>query len=125
MGYELDKVKKIRIVNKETGEEVYSQEIGDWDTSMPYTVEDQTAEESKIAFPKNSEFNFSTTWIAPPKPNVMFIISEAPNRTLLHFYRPKKFNRFQVWMYKFSFGIKIIQGRNEIHEYLSKIYGTP
>jgi hypothetical protein len=67
----------------------------------------------------------STTLEMPPEPNIMFVISDGPNRTLLSIYRPKKFNRFQVWMYKFSFGIKIIQGRNEIHEYMSKIYGTP
>lgn len=114
MGYELDKVKKIRIVNKETGEEIYSQEIGDWDTSMPYTVEESD----------NTAYT-STTIAQPPEPNTMFIISEGPNRTLISIYRPKKFNHFQVWMYKFSFGIKIIQGRNEIHEYMSKIYGAP
>ena len=58
MGYEIDNVKKIRIVNRETGEEIYSKEFGDWDTSMPYTEEDQTSEKLKNAFPKNSKFDF-------------------------------------------------------------------
>ena len=35
MGYEIDKVKKIRIVNKETCEEIYSAEVGDRHTSLP------------------------------------------------------------------------------------------
>jgi hypothetical protein len=114
MGYELGEVKKIRIVNKETGEEIYSKEIGDWNTSMPYTVEDQTVEQPKITFPKNSELHFSTTLVTPPKPNVMFIISpgwdDGEHATKFAFYRPKYYNWFQRFMYKLCFGIKIIQG---------------
>lgn len=114
MGYEIDEVKKIRIVNKETGEEIYSKEIGDWDTSMPYTVEDQTAEQPKITSPKNSELQFSMTLVAPPKPNVMFIVSpgnsDGKYATKFTFYRPKYYNWFQRFMYKLCFGIKIIQG---------------
>ena len=121
MGYEFEEVKKIRIVNKETGEEIYSQELGDWDMSMPYTVEEITPDEAEARLRIPKEATFSTTIAMPPEPNTMFVISEGPNRTLVSIYRPKKFNRFQVWMYKFSFGIKIIQGENEIHEYMSKI----
>ena len=114
MGYEIDKVKKIRITNKETGEEVYSAELGDWDTSMPYTVEDQTAEQPKTTFPKNSELHFTMTLETPPKPNIMFIISpgrkDGKYATKVAFYRPKYYNWFQRFMYKLCFGIKIIQG---------------
>lgn len=114
MGYEIDKVKKIRITNKETGEEVYSAEIGDWDTSMPYTVEDQTVEQPKTTFPKNSELHFTMTLETPPKPNIMFIISpgrkDGRYATKFAFYRPKYYNWLQRFMYKLCFGIKIIQG---------------
>jgi hypothetical protein len=107
MGYEIEEIKEVILYDKDTGEEI--------DRFQPPI---SAAEESdKIAYT-------STTIAQPPEPNTLFIISEGPNRTLLSIYRPKKFNRFQVWMYKFSFGIKIIQGRNEIHEYMSKIYGT-
>ena len=122
MGYEIDKVKKIRIVNKETGEEIYSKEIGDWDISMPYTVEDQTAEEPQITFPKDSELHFSTTWVSPPKPNIKFIISpgqkNGQNATNICFYRPKEYNWFQRFMYKICFGITIKQGNEVRREFL-------
>ena len=108
MGYELDKIQEVIMYDKDTGEE-----IGRFQPTIS-----ATEESDKIAYT-------STTIAQPPEPNTMFIISEGLNRTLISIYRPKKFNRFQVWMYKFSFGIKIIQGRNEIHEYMSKIYGTP
>lgn len=108
MGYELNKIQEVIMYDKDTGEE-----IGRFQPSI------SAAEESdKIAYT-------STTMAQPPEPNTMFVISEGPNRTIMTIYRPKKFNRFQVWMYKFSFGIKIIQGKEKINEYLSKIYGTP
>ena len=108
MGTELDAIQEVIIYDRNTGEEVGR-------FSPPISA----AEESdKIAYT-------STTIAQPPEPNTMFIISEGPTKTLIYIYRPKKFNRFQVWMYKFSFGIKIIQGREKINEYLSKIYGTP
>ena len=108
MGYEVGEIQEIIMYDKDSGEE-----IGRFQPPISAVEEND-----KIAYA-------STTIAQPPEPNTMFIISEGPNRTLLSIYRPKKFNRFQVWMYKFSFGIKIIQGRNEIHEYMSKIYGTP
>lgn len=107
MGTELDAIQEVIMYDKNTGKE-----IGRFQPPI------SAAEESdKIAYT-------STTIARPPEPNTMFIISKGPNRTLITIYRPKKFNRFQVWMYKFSFGIKIIQGREKINEYLSKIYGT-
>lgn len=108
MGTELREIQEIIMYDKDSGKE-----IGRFQPPIS-AVE----ESDKIAYT-------STTIAQPPEPNTMFIISEGPNRTLIYIYRPKKFNRFQVWMYKFSFGIKIIQGRNEIHEYMSKVYGTP
>ena len=108
MGYEIDEIQELIIYDKDTGKEIRR-------IPSPFSV---VEESDKDAYT-------STTIAQPPEPNTMFIIAEGPNRTLLSIYRPKKFNRFQVWMYKFSFGIKIIQGRNEIHEYMSKIYGTP
>lgn len=109
MGYEIDEIQEVIMYDKDTGKE-----IGRFN---PGPIQ-RTEENSKIAYT-------STAITQSPEPNTMFVISEGPNRTLLSIYRPKKFNRFQVWMYKFSFGIKIIQGRNEIHEYMSKVYGTP
>lgn len=107
MGYELDEIQEVIMYDKDTGEE-----IGRFQPPI------SAAEESdKIAYT-------STTIAQPPEPNTMFVIAEGPNRTFMFIYRPKKFNRFQVWMYKFSFGIKIIQGREKINEYLPKIYGT-
>lgn len=109
MGYELDEIQEVIIYDKDSGKEIGRLKPG----------QIQAAERSdKIAYT-------SATIAQPPEPNTLFVISEGPKRTLMTIYRPKKFNRFQVWMYKFSFGIKIIQGRNEIHEYMSKIYGTP
>jgi hypothetical protein len=122
MGYEIDKVKKIRIVNKETGEEIYSQELGDWDTSIPYTVEEITPDEAnaRLHFPK--ETTFSTTWVLPPKPNVMFIISpgrkDGRYATKFAFYRPKYYNWFQRLMYKMCFGITIKQGDEVKREFI-------
>jgi hypothetical protein len=107
MGYELNEIQEVIMYDKDSGEE-----IGRFQPPIS-----ATEESDKIAYT-------STAITRPPEPNTMFIISEGPNRTMLTIYRPKKFNRFQVWMYKFSFGIKIIQGRNKIHEYMSKIYGT-
>jgi hypothetical protein len=104
MGTELREIQEIIMYDKDSGEEICR-------IQPPIS----TTEESD-RFACNS-----FTLVTPPEPNTMFVISEGPNRTLLSIYRPKKFNRFQVWMYKFSFGIKIIQGRNEIHEYMSKI----
>ncbi len=109
MGYEIDEIQEVIIYDKDSGKE-----IGRLNPSQIQSTE----ENSNIAYT-------STGIVRPPEPNTMFVISEGPNRTLLSIYRPKKFNRFQVWMYKFSFGIKIIQGRNKIHEYMSKVYGTP
>ena len=62
---------------------------------------------------------------SPPSPNVMFVISEGPNRTVISIYRPKKFNWFQRWMFKFCFGIKIIQGREKIREYMQQVFWSP
>ena len=107
MGYEIDEIQEVIMYDKDSGEE-----IGRLSPSV------SAAEESdKIAYT-------STAIARPPEPNTIFVISEGPNRTMLTIYRPKKFNRFQVWMYKFSFGIKIIQGRKNVNEYMSKIYGT-
>ena len=107
MGNKLDKIQEIIMYDKNTGKEI---------GRFPPPIS-AIEESDKIAYT-------STTIVQPPEPNTIFVISEGPSRTLMYFYRPKNFNRFQVWMYKFSFGIKIIQGRKNINEYLSKIYGT-
>ena len=124
MGYEIDKVKKIRIVNRETGEEIYSKEVGDWDTSMPYTVEEPavSAEETnkRLTIPK--EATFSTTIAMPPRPNIKMIISPGDpcgnSKTMLCFYRPKYYNWFQRLMYKICFGITIKQGDEVKREFI-------
>lgn len=107
MGYEIKDIKEVIMYDKDTGKE-----IGRFHPPIS-----ATEESDKIAYT-------STTIGQLPELNTLFVISEGPNRTLMSIYRPKKFNRFQVWMYKFLFGIKIIQGRKEIHEYMSKIYGA-
>ena len=123
MGYEIDKVKKIRIVNRETGEEVYSKEIGDWDTSIPYTEEDPAADEinARLTIPKEAQFT-ATGIITPPRPNIMMIISPGRNdgkyATKITFYRPKEYNWFQRFMYKICFGIIIKQGNEVRREFL-------
>ena len=122
MGYEIDKVKKIRIVNKETGEEVYSKEIGDWDTSMPYTVEEITPDETKARLSIPKETTFSTTITMPPRPNIKMIISPGDpsgnSKTMICFYRPKYYNWFQRLMYKMCFGITIKQGDEVKREFI-------
>lgn len=107
MGYEINDIQEVVMYDKDSGEE-----IGRFQPPISATEEND-----KVA-------DTLTTIAQPPEPNTIFVISEGPSRTLMYFYRPKKFNRFQVWMYKFSFGIKIIQGRKSVNEYLSKIYGT-
>ena len=107
MGIKLDKIQEIIMYDKNTGEE-----IGRFQPPISATEEN-----AKLAYT-------SSTIVQPPEPNTIFIISEGPNRTIITIYRPKKFNRFQVLMYKFSFVIKIIQGRKNVNEYMSKIYGT-
>ena len=107
MGTELREIQEVIMYDKDTGKE-----IGRFQPPIS-----ATEESDKVAYT-------STTIATPPEPNTMFILSDGPTQTLIYIYRPKKFNRFQVWMYKFSFGIKIVQGREKINEYLSKIYGT-
>lgn len=107
MGYEINDIQEVIMYDKNTGEE-----IGRFQPPI------SAVEEDKVAYT-------STTIAQPPEPNTMFVISEGPNRTIITIYRPKKFNRFQVWMYKFSFGIKIIQGREKIREYMSKVFWSP
>ena len=122
MGYKTDKVKTIRIVNKETGEEIYSKELGDWDPSMPYTVEEITPDEEKVRFCLPKGTTFSTTIATPPRPNIMMIISPGDpsgnSKTVICFYRPKYYNWFQRLMYKMCFGIIIKQGDEVRHEFL-------
>lgn len=126
MGYEVDKVKSIRIVNKETGEEIYSKELGDWDTSMPYTIEEATvsAEEmnERLAIKGSQSAQFTATMNIPPRPNIMMIISPGDdggnNRMVIYFYRKKHYNWFQRLMYKICFGITIKQGDEVRREFL-------
>lgn len=108
MGYEIREIQEVIMYDKNSGEE-----IGRFQPPIS-----ATEESDKDAYT-------STTIASPPEPNTMFVIAEGPNRTVITIYRPKKFNRFQVWMYKFSFGIKIIQGREKIREYMSKVFWSP
>ena len=126
MGYKIDKVKSIRVINKETGEVIYSKELGDWDTSMPYTIEEATvsAEEmnEKLAIKGQPCSEFTMTWEPEPRPNIMFIISpgreDGKYATKIGFYRPKYYNWFQRLMYKICFGITIKQGDEVRREFL-------
>jgi hypothetical protein len=126
MGYEVDKVKSIRIVNRETGEEIYSKELGDWDVSMPYTVEEPTvsAEEknARLTIPKETAQLTVTSIMTPPRPNIKMIISPGDHsgnsQTVICFYRPKYYNWFQRFMYKICFGIIIKQGDEVKREFI-------
>lgn len=122
MGCEIDKVKSIRIVNRETGEEIYSQELGDWDTSIPYTLEEITPDEAEARLRIPKETIFSTTIAIPPRPNIKMIISPGDpsgnSKTQLCFYRPKYYNWFQRFMYKMCFGIIIKQGDEVSREFI-------
>jgi hypothetical protein len=126
MGYKVDKVKSIRVINKETGEEIYSKELGDWDTSMPYTIEEPTvsAEEmnERLVIKDSKSTQFTATMNIPPRPNIMFIISpgrkDGEYATKICFYRPKEYNWFQRFMYKICFGIAIKQGNEVRREFL-------
>jgi hypothetical protein len=124
MGYEIEKVKTIRIVNRETGEEIYSKELGDWDPSMPYTVEEPSAEEmnKRLTIPKETAQFTATGIITPPRPNIKMIISPGDpsgnSQTMICFYRPKYYNWFQRLMYKICFGITIKQGDEVKREFI-------
>lgn len=126
MGYEIDKVERIRIINKETGEEIYSKEFGDRDSSVPCTIDGPTISVEKnegltIKGSQNAQF-IAIGIIAPPNPNISMIISPGDQhgnaKTELRFYRPKYYNWFQRLMYKMCFGITIKQGDEVRREYL-------
>lgn len=108
MNYKIDKVEKITIHNKETGEKIASFDgIGE-------VMEDITKVESDVKtlltkMPHNS------TIFQTPKPNTMFIISNGwghGGKTIFYIYRPKKFNWFQRLMWKVCFGITIKLGED-------------
>lgn len=98
MGYEIKETIKIALIDPETGDEYV-----------------------RFVSPNSKErfYGYSSTLIEPPKPNTRFTISkglDGKNATYFTFYRPKPFNKFQVWLFKICFGIKIEQGdkiRNE------------
>ena len=110
MGYEIDRIEKITIYNKETGEE-----IGSFD-KIGEAREDITKVEDNVKpiFRKdNQEMHLSID--LPPKPNTMFIISNGwgyGGKTVFYIYRPKKFNWLQRIMWKVCFGITIKFGED-------------
>ena len=119
MGYELDKVEKIEIFDKNTGKKV-----GEVDPPITcYTEEDPAADEinARLTIPKEVQFT-ATGIITPPRPNIMMIISPGDHygnsKTALCFYRPKYYNWFQRLMYKMCFGITIKQGNEVRREFL-------
>lgn len=123
MGYEIEKVKSIRITNKETGEEIYSQELEERDPSIPYTVEESVEEmNKKLIIPKETIQFTVADFITPPRPNIMMIISSGDHygnsKRVLCFYRPKYYNWFQRLMYKMCFGITIKQGDEVKREFI-------
>ena len=118
MGYEIDKVEKVIIYDRTTGEK-----IGELDTPInAYTEENKTISKGKImaTFPKDA--SFSATIKPPPRPNISMILSPGDQygnaQTELRFYRPKYYNWFQRLMYKMCFGITIKQGDEISREYI-------
>ena len=119
MGYELDKVEKIEIYDRTTGEK-----IGEMDPPLTaFTEEDPAADEinARLTIPKEAQFT-ATGIMTPPRPNIKMIISPGDHygnsQTFLCFYRPKYHNWFQRLMYKMCFGITIKQGDEVSREFL-------
>ena len=121
MGYELDKIEKIEIYDRTTGEK-----IGEMDPPLKaYTEETVSAEEmnERLAIKGRKIDQFSATGlITPPRPNITMIISPGDHygnsKTMICFYRPKYYNWFQRLMYKMCFGITIKQGDEVRREFL-------
>ena len=118
MGYEIDKIEKIEIYDRTTGEKV-----GEMKPPITCYTEETEALASnnvKIKIPKDAQFT-ATGFITPPRPNIMMIISpgDCGNRkTVIYFYRPKYYNWFQRLMYKMCFGITIKQGDEVRREFI-------
>lgn len=119
MGYEIDKIEKIEIYDRKSGEK-----IGELDPPIvAYTEENKTISEYKVIgnLPKSTQFT-ATSIITPPRPNIMMIISPGDPRgnskTMICFYRPKYYNWFQRLMYKMCFGITIKQGDEVRREFI-------
>ena len=108
MGYEIDKVKKIEIYDRTTGEK-----IDELDLPIISNVEEISSDEAKIRLTIPKDAAFTGTIAEPPRPNISMIISPGDQygnrRTELHFYRAKHYNWFQRLMYKICFGITIKQ----------------
>ena len=120
MGYEIDKVEKIEIYDRTTGEK-----IGEFDPPLTaYTEEDPAADEinARLTIPKETAMFSATGIVTPPRPNIMMIISPGDHygnsKTTICFYRPKYYNWFQRLMYKMCFGITIKQGDEVSREFL-------
>ena len=117
MGYEMDKVKKIEIYDRTTGEK-----IDELDLPIISNVEEISLDEAKIKLTIPKDATFPGTIAEPPRPNISMIISPGdPNgnsKTFLCFYRPKYYNWFQRLMYKMCFGITIKQGDEVSREFL-------
>jgi hypothetical protein len=115
MGYEIDKIEKMAICDKETGEELC-------EIKPPITTlaEEITPDENSVRLTMGKRAEFSATLAIPPRPNILFIISpgnkEGLYATKVAFYRPKYYNWFQRLMYKMCFGITILQGENILNK---------
>ena len=96
--------------------------MGDWDTSIPYTIEEISPDEAKVIATASKDATFSATIMPPPRPNISMIISPGDQygncQTELRFYRAKHYNWFQRLMYKICFGIIIKQGDEVSREYI-------
>ena len=118
MGYELDKIEKIEIYDRTTGEK-----IGEVDPPIKAYTEGtiKTDPERLVIKPHQAQFT-ATSFITPPRPNIMMIISPGNHcgnyKTVIYFYRPKYYNWFQRLMYKMCFGITIKQGDEVSREFL-------
>ena len=122
MGTEMDKIEKVKIYDRKTGEK-----IGEFDPPLAaYTEENSKISEDKIVANKSNNVCFTATATgtitSPPRPNIKMIISPGDQYrngyTVLCFYRPKYYNWFQRLMYKMCFGITIKQGDEVKREFL-------
>ena len=119
MGYELDKVEKIEIFDKDTGKKV-----GEIDPPLTCYTEEATvtADPERLVIKGQPCSEFTMTLEPEPRPNIMFIISpgrkDGKYATKICFYRPKEYNWFQRLMYKMCFGITIKQGNEVRREFL-------
>lgn len=118
MGYEIDKIEKMELYNRTTGEK-----IGEFEPPITSCAEEiLLPDEAKVKLHIPKEVTFAATIATPSCPNIKMIISPGDQcgdaKAELYFYRHKYYNWFQRLMYKICFGITIKQGDEVEREFI-------